>query len=251
MKKLDTYLNLCTQVYELSKPKPPEDDYRFYKSYVEQANEKILEPMCGTGRFLLPLLQDGFQVDGFDASQHMLDALNDKAKKLGLEPNVWQDYAENINQYKKYNLIFIPSGSFGLILDNTSAYETLNAFYSILNDGGKLVFEAETLKAIPDKFGVSRSSMYKCGDENMILATYFALPPEDNVSTSICRYELVTAGNIIKTEIEDFKVRMYESNDLKEKLENIGFSEVNLRKTFDRHAVPDENDESVVYECKK
>ncbi|MBT4962749.1 MAG: class I SAM-dependent methyltransferase [Francisellaceae bacterium] len=251
MKKLDTYLNLCTQVYDLSKPTVPEDDYKVYKSYVEQANGKILEPMCGTGRFLLPLLQDGFQVDGFDASQHMLDALNDKAKKLGLEPNVWQDYAEKISQDKKYNLIFIPSGSFGLILDNPSACETLNTFYSILNDGGKLVFEAETLKAMPDKFGVPRSSMYKCDAENMILATYFDLPPEDNVSTSICRYELVTAGSIIKTEIEDFKVRMYEPNDLKEKLENIGFSEVNLRKTFERNAVPDENDESIVYECRK
>ena len=93
--------------------------------------------------------------------------------------------------------------------------------------------------------------MYKCDAENMILATYFDLPPEDNVSTSICRYELVTAGSIIKTEIEDFKARMYEPNDLKEKLENIGFSEVNLRKTFKRNAVPDENDESAVYECSK
>lgn len=45
MKKLDTYLNLCTQVYDLSKPKPPEDDCKFYKSYVNQANGHILEPM--------------------------------------------------------------------------------------------------------------------------------------------------------------------------------------------------------------
>ncbi len=70
-------------------------------------------------------------------------------------------------------------------------------------------------------------------------------------STSICRYELVTAGNIIKTSIEDFKVRMYEPNDLKEKLENIGFSEVNLRKTFERHTAPDANDGSIIYECSK
>ena len=56
MKELDTYLNLCTQVYELSKPKVPEADYNFYKSYLQDAKGKILEPMCGTGRFLLPSL---------------------------------------------------------------------------------------------------------------------------------------------------------------------------------------------------
>ena len=48
----DTYLNLCTQVYDLSKPQPPQDEYEFYRSYATAANGLILEPMCGTGRFL-------------------------------------------------------------------------------------------------------------------------------------------------------------------------------------------------------
>ena len=48
-KQLRTYLNLCTQVYDLSKPKPPEDAYAFYKFYLAQAGGAILEPMCGTG----------------------------------------------------------------------------------------------------------------------------------------------------------------------------------------------------------
>lgn len=50
-KSLDTYLDLCTQVYDLSKPTPPQDAYDFYLSYVRETNGPILEPMCGTGRF--------------------------------------------------------------------------------------------------------------------------------------------------------------------------------------------------------
>ena len=57
MKQLDTYLNLCTEAYDLSKPNPPEDAYAFYRDYAISANGPILEPMCGTGRFLLPLLK--------------------------------------------------------------------------------------------------------------------------------------------------------------------------------------------------
>lgn len=66
-KTLDTYLSLCTEVYDLSKPNPPEDAYAFYRVYAMKANGPILEPMCGTGRFLLPLLEEGFNVHGFDA----------------------------------------------------------------------------------------------------------------------------------------------------------------------------------------
>ena len=68
-KTLDAYLSLCTKVYGLSKPNPPEDAYAFYRDYAMKANGPILEPMCGTGRFLLPLLEEGFNVHGFDASQ--------------------------------------------------------------------------------------------------------------------------------------------------------------------------------------
>jgi 2-polyprenyl-3-methyl-5-hydroxy-6-metoxy-1,4-benzoquinol methylase len=53
-----------------------EDAYAFYRGYVMRANGSILEPMCGTGRFLLPLFEEGFNIHGFDASEHMLEALH-------------------------------------------------------------------------------------------------------------------------------------------------------------------------------
>ncbi|MBX9890234.1 MAG: class I SAM-dependent methyltransferase [Amoebophilaceae bacterium] len=82
IKSLDTYLGLCTEVYELSKPHAPSDAYLFYRTYAEVAKGAILEPMCGTGRFLLPLLEEGFDVHGFDASPSMLAKLHEK-----LQPN--------------------------------------------------------------------------------------------------------------------------------------------------------------------
>ena len=82
MSKETTYLHLCTQVYELSKPTPPEDAYAFYQSYANEAEGKILEPMCGTGRFLLPLAKEGYEIEGSDVSKHMLTALKDKAEKM-------------------------------------------------------------------------------------------------------------------------------------------------------------------------
>lgn len=53
---LYTYLGLCAEVYDLSKPTPPQDAYQFYKKYLAEANGLILESMCGIGRFLLHTL---------------------------------------------------------------------------------------------------------------------------------------------------------------------------------------------------
>lgn len=99
-KTLDTYLSLCTQIYDLSKPNPPEDAYDFYRDYVMKSNGLILEPMCGTGRFLLPMLEDGFNVHGFDASDHMLKVLYAKAKAKHLEPTIWKGFVEDLKQPK-------------------------------------------------------------------------------------------------------------------------------------------------------
>lgn len=93
---LDTYLNLCTQVYDLSKPNSPEDAYAFYREYARNCKGLILEPMCGTGRFLLPLLKEGFHVHGFDASHHMLKILREKAKLTNLQPKVWYSFLEDL-----------------------------------------------------------------------------------------------------------------------------------------------------------
>ena len=61
-----TYLDLCTQVYEISKPTAPEDALAFYKSYADEASGAILEPMCGTGLVwgLSRRSSVGAQVDG-------------------------------------------------------------------------------------------------------------------------------------------------------------------------------------------
>jgi SAM-dependent methyltransferase len=208
--------------------------------------------MCGTGRFLLPLVTEGFDVHGFDGSQHMLDALHKKAKDQNLKVNVWQGLVENLKPEEKYKLIFIPSGSFCLLTDEVAIKNALKKFHDILTDDGILVFEVETSKSIPTPIGVWRGSVWNRKDEKFILANFLTLQPENNIATAICRYELVDTNSIIQTEIEYMKLRLYDdSNQLVSLLNENGFSNVKIMKAFDRNKNPDPNDESVVYECGK
>jgi SAM-dependent methyltransferase len=251
MKKLDTYLGLCTEVYDLSKPEAPEDAFPFYQKYVHNSHGKILEPMCGTGRFLLPFLQEGYDITGFDASEHMLAALHHKAQKQGLEPTVWHGYIEQMRTNDSYGLIFIPCGSFGLLIDNQTAQNALKTFYNLLEPQGLLVFEIETPHALPSTFGTSRSSVYHRPDGHMIVATFFDTSAHDNILTTLCRYELIADHHVIHTEIEDFKVRVYEPEHWITFLKQIGFSSVYLRQCFNAKQSPGQQDSVVIYECRK
>lgn len=147
--ELKSYHSLCTQFYDLVRPQPPEDAYEFYRTYVANAGGSIMEPMCGSGRFLLPLLKENFDIVGFDASEHMLNALRDKAEFHNLKPEIWQGFVEDLNRTQRYNLIFIPSGSFGHLINYDSVKKSLQVLYDHLNDDGVLLFEAETSKIVP------------------------------------------------------------------------------------------------------
>lgn len=248
MKQLDNYLGLCTEVYDLSKPNPPKDAYTFYRDYAMKADGSILEPMCGTGRFLLPLLEEGFNIHGFDASEHMLKALYAKAKAKNLEPKLWKCFIEDFKRPEKYNLIFIPSGSFCLIIDSVTVKAALKTLYAHLNDDGVLLFEGDTLKAVPP-LDVWRGSVWYKQNSQMIMLSQLATM-KDNICNSIGKYELVENNRIIHTEIEELKVRIYNQHELTEIVKRCGFK-VRVIKAFEVGAIPDKNDESIIYECRK
>lgn len=47
------YGSLCTEMYEALHPAAPEDELGFYLSYARRG-QRIFEPLCGSGRFLVP-----------------------------------------------------------------------------------------------------------------------------------------------------------------------------------------------------
>jgi SAM-dependent methyltransferase len=247
--KLDTYLSLCTEVYDLSNPTPPKDAYLFYRNYVKAAKGAILEPMCGTGRFLIPLLEEGFNVHGFDASPHMLAKLREKAKAKNLRPNVWHGFTQDPMPLEKYDLIFIPSGSFCLVTDEVEVRTTLRNFYNYLIDGGILLFEVETMKTVSG-IGSWQSSTWPTPDETAIRLSQLA-QFNAGIHQILGKYELISNNKIIHRETETYNIRIYEQDTLIAALRSTGFKEIRLVKAFDNHQNPSQDDESIVYECKK
>ncbi len=251
-KKLETYQDLCTQYYDLDKPVLPADEWEFFLDYVRGANGPILEPMCGTGRFLIPLLEEGYSVDGFDASSYMLQKCRQKVQAADLEAKLWLGFIEDVAIQEKYNLVFIPAGSFNLIIDKEAVMQSLQAMYASLQSGGLFVFELITLEfvlGLPS--GTTRNGSVTCLDGRRITISSVDLPLVDQVGVSICRYQLLDGNDVLLTETENFSLRFYSESEMKQLLMSVGFTDIKIIKAFKQGVSPDPDDMVVIYECRK
>ena len=66
------YGPLCALFYDADKPAAPADEVAWYAQRLPRDAGPVLEPMCGSGRLLVPLVAAGFNVHGVDTSAAML-----------------------------------------------------------------------------------------------------------------------------------------------------------------------------------
>lgn len=68
------YGKLASWVYDLDKPVGHSfGDQEFYRARLSQCDSgPVLEPAVGNGRLFIPLIEAGFEMEGFDASVEML-----------------------------------------------------------------------------------------------------------------------------------------------------------------------------------
>ena len=138
--KQNYYGSLCTEMYEILHKQAPQDELGFYLSYAEQG-KKILEPLCGSGRFLVPFLERGFDISGMDLSEEMLEKLRQKAPGA----KVIQADIINCSVREKFDYIFIPSGSISLFTDMSICRNILRKLKGLLAPRGKFVFAVDTV----------------------------------------------------------------------------------------------------------
>lgn len=247
------YKTLCTEYYELDKPTTPEDARLRYLHYAQESHGPILEPMCGTGRFLIPLLEQGHSITGFDYSPQMLNVCRRKCEELGLTANLFEATFENFSPVEKYDLIFIPSASFCLLTTPQQITQALQRISSWLTPKGKFVFEIETLRAINEPQGVWKGNWVNKQDgSQIVINTLSRFDATLRVETSLCRYELWEKNAISLTEVEDFRVRLYEPEEIELLLNQHGFRILGRWQAEPHAKIEASSNSSVIlYECKK
>ena len=252
-KSLSTYLKLCTDFYDLEQHPNDAQAMSFYMKHAQQAGGPILEPMCGSGRFLIPMLQAGLDAEGFDASPYMLDAFKQKYAYLSSQKApVWQQFVQDFESDKSYQLIFIPYGSWGLIINLAESKKGLRALYDHLQPGGKFIVEIETIASVPHPCGVWRRGAHARADGSKIVLNFIAsYDAETQIFQSRSRYESIINNQVQAQEEEMFEQYLYRMDEFDLLLQEVGFSQIKKYPAFDPAQQVKDDTPIIVYECIK
>lgn len=240
------YGSLCTEMYEILHKNAPEDELAFYLSYAEKGM-KILEPLCGSGRFLVPFLERGLDICGMDLSGEMLAKLKEKAPGA----RVVQGDILAYDPEEKYDYIFISSGSVSLFTDMDMCRAILQKMKSLLKQGGRFVFAVDTVAdRCPDDadYRVSVSVKTEEGYDLVLKGkNFYDEKTQTQFSPSI--YQLYRGDELLQQEEMDFQTHLYQLGELEPWLRDMGFREVRVYATYEKAAAENDQAEMFLYEC--
>lgn len=240
------YGNLCTEMYEILHKEAPLDELEFYISYAEKGMS-ILEPLCGSGRFLVPFLEKGFDIVGMDLSKEMLAKLKEKAP----EAKVVRGDILEFDSEQRYDYIFISSGSVSLFTDMELCKAILLKMKYLLKKGGKFVFAVDTIAdRCPDDSDYKISISVKTKDGyDLILKNknFYDENTQTQFSSSI--YELYNEIELLQREEMDFQTHLYQLGEMEQYLQNVGFTNVKVYSSYEKTIAENNQAEMLLYEC--
>ncbi|MCD6371321.1 MAG: class I SAM-dependent methyltransferase [Candidatus Aenigmarchaeota archaeon] len=114
----------------------------FLKKIFKRHNVKnILDVACGAGRHLIPLIKEGYKVDGIDYSKTFVKMLKEKIKKGKLKSNVRFGDMSNFKTKKRYDALICMFTSFAYMYSPELQLKTFRCFNNALKPKGIIVID--------------------------------------------------------------------------------------------------------------
>lgn len=244
--KKNYYGSLCTEMYEILHEKAPQDELDFYLSYAKKG-KKILEPLCGSGRFFVPFAERGFDISGMDLSAEMLSKLKQKLPGAKVALSDIEDYFSE----EKFDYIFISSGSISLFTDTELCKRVPAKMKNLLNAGGKFVFAVDSIacRCQDDEDYKAQVTVKTKEGFDLVLKgkNFYEEKTKTQFSPSI--YELYDGADLLQSEPMDFQTHLYELGELEPILSEVGFENVKVYSSYDKEPAENNETEMFLYEC--
>jgi hypothetical protein len=220
---VNLYGSIAAEIYDLDKPVGSRWDAPFYVERLRGVQGPVLEPACGSGRVLIPLLQAGLDVTGFDASEEMIANCRARCAEAGLAPDLtrqrWEDFAYD----RAFAAIAVPAGSFILIDDYARALRVLRRFREHLAPGGLLILDIEGLAYLQPEPDARRRWTAANGDMVTLESTRSLTDPFTQRVEQHLRYERWRGGVLLESQLEIMAYRYWSFEEAKLTLASVGF----------------------------
>lgn len=247
------YGKICTELYDFTKPVGHSigGDIEYYQARLKNCKGRVLEAAVGSGRFIIPLLEAGYQVEGLDYSSDMLASCRERCESRGLKTNLYEADLKSFSLPHQYEAIVIPTGSFCLIENRADALSALDRFYEHLLPGGRLIVdlimphEWEDGKIQTSTFTLPNGEGITLEDKSMTMDFI-----QQN-TVSYLKYEKWRNGKLVDTELQKFTLKWYGIDEFKEILERIGFFEISISADYQYKTYPTQADQVITFEAIK
>jgi SAM-dependent methyltransferase len=242
------YGSIAAEIYDLDKPYGALPDTAFHLQRFADIRGPILEPACGSGRTLVPFLQAGHDVAGFDPSPEMLERCRARSAEAGFAPDLSAQDFEDFHYDRAFAAIIVPAGSFTLIDDFAVALAILRRFREHLAPGGLLVLDIQPLSFLAASGDDRRSWTAENGDlltvDGRRLKTDWLA---QRVEYAI-RYERWRKGALIESQLEPMAQRYWSLQEFRMALQACGFDEIAVAGGYDRDRPPRPSDRVLTFE---
>ncbi|HWA60684.1 MAG TPA: class I SAM-dependent methyltransferase [Caulobacteraceae bacterium] len=243
------YGALAAEIYDIDKPFGALPDTRFHLERFKGFGRPILEPACGTGRTLVPFLEAGHDMTGFDQSPDMLERCRARCEARGLSPHLSQQRFEDFRYDRAFGAILIPVGTFTLIDDLDTAKAVLRRLREALEPGGVVVLDIQGLGFLAHHGDDRRRWTAENGDLLTIEGARTKTDWLGQRAEAMLRYERWRDNRLVETHMEPMAQRYWGLEEFRLTLEAAGFSDVSVVGGYDRRRGPRSDDRVLTFEA--
>lgn len=224
-------------------------DVEYYLKRLANCKGPVLEPAVGTGRMLIPLLEAGLNVDGFDSSPELLKICKMNCQKRELKSELFEANMESFYFNQRYEAIIVPTGTFLMLHEREKSIQTLRNFRDHLRDGGRLILDL----TLQTDFDIGRISTRTWECENGDVITYekkiVKVDVLNQFTISHGRYEKWREGKLIQTELEQFSLRWFGVEEFRHILEGLGFEDIVISADYSYGTYPQKPEQMITFEA--
>jgi SAM-dependent methyltransferase len=203
-------------------------DTDFYKKLLDEVPGIALEIGCGTGRLLIPYLNDGYQVEGIDCSKQMLNTCKQKAAEKGLSPVLYHQLMQDMVLQKKYTTIFIPLASFMCVSERDEAIRALEKIYDHLDNDGQVIIPLFIPQNVNKKEWTAGHRGTRSDGAEIITSSISNINFHEQIQANFDRYEIIKDGVLFETKFSTSKLRWYYKYEFIMMLEKVGFHDITV-----------------------
>ena len=225
------YGPLSTLFYDAAYPRAAEAEIAWYRTRLPRAAGPVLEAMAGSGRILLPLTEDGFNVHGVDQSEPMLASCAARLKAVGRDARLFRQNLALLNLPARYGAAFIAAGSFQLLTAREAATDALTCLRAHLVGPSLLLldlFVPDAAQHPPGAPVVEVRTVTLPDASQVVHRGESTTDPERRRMRYVSRYERRVGGRIVAREDETVDVTWYAEDEIVALLRAAGYGEIRI-----------------------